>query len=91
LLKRYPEERTIEVSQDAHKKTTRVFMNNGKVVEVYAMVEHSWGATYYFIEEYPSGAQSIGYAAFMSRTKLFDTQNNTPTQPKDTVPAQNKQ
>ncbi len=91
LLKRYPEERTIEVSQDAHKKTTRVFMNNGKVVEVYAMVEHSWGATYYFIEEYPSGAQSIGYAAFMSRTKLFDTQKNTPTQPKDTVPAQNKQ
>lgn len=90
LIKRYSEERTIEVTQDANKKTTRVFMNNGKVVEVYAMVEHSWGATYYFIEEYPSGAQSIGYAAFMSRTKLYDTQNNKPAETKDTVPAQNK-
>ncbi|HON53615.1 MAG TPA: hypothetical protein PLS12_10440, partial [Bacteroidales bacterium] len=90
LRARYPDERTIEVTQDAHKKTTRVFMNNGKIVEIYAMVEHAWGATYYFIEEYPSGAQSIGYAAFMSRTKLYDLQNNKPAEIKDSVPAQKK-
>lgn len=78
LKQKYTEWRTVEVVQDAHKKTTRVFMNNGKVVEVYAMVEHSWGATYYFLEEYPSGAQNIGYNAFMTRTKLYE--NQTPAQ-----------
>ena len=74
LKQKYTETKTVEVTQDAHKKTTRVFINTGKVVEVYAMVEHSWGATYYFLEEYPTGAQNIGYTAFMSRTRLFEQQ-----------------
>lgn len=90
LKQKYTEERTIEVTQDTHKKTTRVILNNGKVVEVYAMVEHSWGATYYFIEEYPSGAQSIGYSAFMNRTKLYNQQGLKPeeNQSKDSIPVQ---
>lgn len=81
LMHKYPQERTIEVTQDAHKKTTRVFMNDGKHVEIYTMVEHSWGATYYFLEEYPSGTTSIGYAAFVNKTKLTDVNNIQPTQP----------
>ncbi|MDR1761596.1 MAG: hypothetical protein LBR55_04030 [Bacteroidales bacterium] len=76
LRLRYPEPRTIERSEDPYKKTTRVFLNNGSQVEVYRMVEHTWGATYYFIEEYPSGMQSIGYAAFMNKTKLYE-ENST--------------
>ncbi len=72
----YPETRTVEVTQNAYKKTTRVIMNNGTTVEVYARVEHSWGATYYYLEEYPSGYQNIGYSAFMNRTKLFEIEGN---------------
>jgi archaellum component FlaD/FlaE len=75
LMYKYPQERTIEITQDAHKKTTRVFMNNGQFVEIYTMVEHSWGATYYFLEEYPTGTTSIGYAAFVNKTKLTDLNN----------------
>ncbi|MCL2328469.1 MAG: hypothetical protein FWC39_08145 [Bacteroidetes bacterium] len=74
LRLRYPETRTIEVTQEPQRKITRVILNNGSMVEIFRMVEHTWGATYYFIEEYPSGAQSIGYAAFMNRTKLHETQ-----------------
>ena len=92
LKQKYVEARTIETSQDPHKKTTRVFLNNGKVVEVYSMVEHDWGATYYFLEEYPSGAQSIGYNAFMNKTKLYEvTEKKTTTTPQskqDSVPVQ---
>ncbi len=72
LRVRYPETRTVEVTQAPGQKITRVFLNNGSTVEVYRMVEHTWGATYYFIEEYPKGAQSIGYAAFMNRTRLHE-------------------
>ena len=72
LRLRYPESRTIEVTQEPQRKITRVILNNGSTVEIFRMVEHTWGATYYFIEEYPSGAQSIGYAAFMNRTKLYE-------------------
>lgn len=79
LMNKYPNERTIEVTQDAHKKTTRVFMNDGKHVEIYSMVEHSWGATYYFYEDYPTGMTSIGYAAFVNKTKLTDLSNIQPT------------
>ena len=75
LMYKYPNERTIEITQDAHKKTTRVFMNNGQRIEIYTMVEHSWGATYYFLEEYPTGTTSIGYAAFVNKTKLTDLNN----------------
>ena len=74
LRLRYPAARTIEETQDAQQKTTRVILNNGSTVEIFRMVEHTWGATYYFIEEYPKGAQSIGYAAFMNRTKLHEVQ-----------------
>ena len=81
LRHKYPNERTIEITQDAHKKTTRVFMNDGQRVEIYAMVEHTWGATYYFLEEYPTGTTSIGYAAFVNKTKLTDLNNIQPTQP----------
>lgn len=81
LMHKYPNERTIEITQDEHKKTTRVFMNDGKRVEIYTMVEHSWGATYYFLEEYPTGTTSIGYAAFVNKTKLTDLNNIQPTQP----------
>ncbi|MCQ2958732.1 MAG: hypothetical protein MJ198_00890 [Bacteroidales bacterium] len=81
LMQKYPNERTIEITQDAHKKTTRVFMNDGKRVEIYTMVEHSWGATYYFLEEYPTGTTSIGYAAFVNKTKLTDLNNIQATQP----------
>ena len=81
LRHKYPNERTIEVTQDSHKKTTRVFMNDGTRVEIYTMVEHTWGATYYFLEEYPTGTTSIGYAAFVNKTKLTDVNNIQPTQP----------
>ncbi|MBO7124509.1 MAG: hypothetical protein J6V74_01545, partial [Bacteroidales bacterium] len=81
LRHKYPNERTIEVTQDSHKKTTRVFMNDGTRVEIYTMVEHTWGATYYFLEEYPTGTTSIGYAAFVNKTKLTDLNNIQPTQP----------
>jgi len=72
LRKRYPEERTVEYSETPNKKITRVILNNGEVVEVYTRVEHSWGATYYFMEEYPTGYQSIGYSAFMNKTRLYE-------------------
>lgn len=72
LRRRYPEERTVEYTEDAHRKTTRVILNDGKFVEIFVRVEHSWGATYYYIEEYPSGYQSIGYSAFMNRTRLYE-------------------
>jgi hypothetical protein len=75
LRRKYPEERTVEYSQDAHRKVTRVIMNDGKFVEVFARIEHSWGATYYYIEEYPSGYQSIGYSAFMNRTRLYELED----------------
>ncbi len=83
LMHKYPNERTIEITQDAHKKTTRVFMNDGKHVEIYSMVEHSWGATYYFYEDYPTGMTSIGYAAFVNKTKLTDLNNIQPTEKKE--------
>lgn len=76
LRQKYPETRTVEYSEDANKKITRVFLNNGKVVEVYTRIIHSWGATYYYFEEYPSGYQSIGYSAFMSRTKLYELEGD---------------
>jgi len=76
LRRKYPEERTVEYFEDANRKVTRVFLNNGKVVEVYTRIIHSWGATYYYFEEYPSGYQSIGYSAFMSRTKLYELEGN---------------
>lgn len=72
LRVRYPQTRTKEVIEEPHQKITRIILNNGSTVEIYRMVEYTWGATYYFIEEYPSGVQSIGYAAFMNRTKLYE-------------------
>lgn len=72
LRKKYTTVRTVEVTQNSYKKTTRVFLNNGKTIEVYAKVEHSWGATYYYLEEYPTGFQNIGYSAFMNKTKLYE-------------------
>ncbi|MDR0941727.1 MAG: hypothetical protein LBM68_05825 [Bacteroidales bacterium] len=72
LRVRYPQTRTIETIEEPQRKITRVILNNGSTVEIYRMVEHTWGATYYFIEEYPSGVQSIGYSAFMNRTKLYE-------------------
>ncbi|MFO7868371.1 MAG: hypothetical protein R6U95_03625 [Bacteroidales bacterium] len=72
LQREYPAKRSIEYPKTPEKRITRVFLNNGNVVEVYTRVEHMWGATFYFIEEFPSGYQSIGYSAFMNKTHLYE-------------------
>lgn len=91
LKQKYAEERTVEITSDKLKKTTRVIVNNGQTVEIYSMVEHNWGATYYFKEEYPNGATNIGYSSFMNNTQLYKMQEQESKTSSDSALQHNKE
>jgi hypothetical protein len=70
LLKKYPNEKTIEIINEKYKKITKVFINRNEFVIIYLKVEHSWGAVFYFIDNTPYPLENISESYFESMTKL---------------------
>lgn len=70
LLQKYVNEKTVEVEKDDFKTITYVYMRNNGKVNVYMKVEHNWGATFYFINNYPYPNENITKAYFESATKV---------------------
>lgn len=70
LAKIYPNKKTIEEIDKPQKHITRVIMNiNGKVT-TYLKVKHSWGATFYFVDEVGLDLSSISQNFFFRMTNL---------------------
>lgn len=70
LLKKYPNKKTVEEIEKPGKKITRVVMNIDGKVSVYLKVRHSWGATFYFIDEVGQELRSINQQYFNLKTSL---------------------
>lgn len=50
LIKKYPDEKTIENIEKPNKKIKKVIINKNGKVTIYLKVVHNWGATYYFVD-----------------------------------------
>lgn len=91
LLQKYPTIRTVEVQKDDYKTVTRVIINKNNHVDVFAKVEHKWGATFYFIENGPQQYENISESFFKVSTMETEspstnsdsTQTNFNTQPSE--------
>ncbi len=70
LVKVYPNKKTIEQIEKPSKQITRIIMNINNKVTVYLKVKHSWGATYFFIDEIGSELRSINQQYFNLMTNL---------------------
>ncbi len=66
----YPNKKTIEEIDKPGKHITRVIMNIDNKVTVYLKVKHSWGATYFFIDEVGNELRSINQQYFNLMTNL---------------------
>lgn len=70
LAKKYPNKKTIEEIEKPQKHITRIIMNIDGKVTTYLKVKHSWGATFYFIDEVGLDLRSISQTYFFSMTDL---------------------
>ena len=75
LAMTYPNKRTVEELEKPGKHITRIIMNIDNKVVIYLKVKHSWGATYFFIEEVGQELKSINEQYFNLMTNL-DTYGN---------------
>jgi len=71
----YPNKRTVEEFDKPGKHIIRIIMNIDNKVVIYLKVKHSWGATYFFIEEVGQELRSINEQYFNLMTNL-DTYGN---------------
>lgn len=70
LAKKYPNKKTIEEIEKPQKHITRIIMNIDGKVTTYLKVKHSWGATFYFIDEVGLDLRSISQTYFFTMTDL---------------------
>ncbi|MCK9208413.1 MAG: hypothetical protein M0P66_14975, partial [Salinivirgaceae bacterium] len=71
----YPNKKTVEELDQPGKHITRVIMNINQKVVIYLKVRHSWGATFFFIDEVGQELKSINEQYFNLMTNL-DTYGN---------------
>lgn len=70
LAIKYPNKKTVEEIEKPGKHITRVIMNINQKVTIYLKVKHSWGATFYFIDEVGLEPSSISEIHFNRMTDL---------------------
>jgi len=70
LLSVYPHVKTVEEIDKPGKHITRVIINVDNKVTIYLKVKHSWGATYFFIDEVGQELKSINEQYFNLMTNL---------------------
>jgi hypothetical protein len=70
LAQVYPNKKNIEEIEKPGKQITRVIMNIDNKVTVYLKVKHSWGATYFFIDDVGQELRSINQQYFNLMTNL---------------------
>jgi DNA polymerase III gamma/tau subunit len=70
LAETYPDSKTVEEMDKPGKHITRVIMNIDGRVTVYLKVKHSWGATFFFIDEPGQELKSINEQYFNLKTNL---------------------
>ena len=70
LTKAYPNRKTIEEIDKPGKHITRIVMNINNKVTIYLKVKHSWGATYFFVDEVGLELRSISENYFNIKTNL---------------------
>jgi len=75
LAIKYPNNKTIEEIEKPGKHITRVIMNIDQKVTIYLKVKHSWGATFYFIDEVGYEPSSISAIHFNRMTDLSTYHN----------------
>jgi tetratricopeptide (TPR) repeat protein len=68
LKQKYPDQKTVEIINEKHKKITKVIMNRDNKITVYLKVEHDWGGVFYFIDRRPFPVQSITKNYFIRHT-----------------------
>lgn len=70
----YPNKKTIEEIDKPGKHITRVILNIDNKVTVYLKVRHSWGATYFFMDEVGQELKSINehYFNLMTNLKTYE-------------------
>jgi len=71
LLKRYPNERTVEEINEPYKKLTKVIINRDSTVNIYLKVEHKWGGIFFFKDNTPYPLENISKSYFEVETKLL--------------------
>jgi len=77
LKVKYPDKKTVEVTEDMYKKTTRTIMNIDGKIGIYIKVEHFWGATYYFIDRTPLPMENISSAFYETSIRLPDKETDS--------------
>lgn len=70
LVAKYPNRKTVEEIEKPGKHITRVIMNIDNKVSIYLKVHHSWGATFFFIDEVGQELRSINQQYFNLMTNL---------------------
>lgn len=70
LVIKYPDKKTVENISKPGKEITRVIMNIDNKVSIYLKVKHSWGATFYFVDEVGFELKSISAIHFNRMTDL---------------------
>jgi tetratricopeptide (TPR) repeat protein len=76
LIKRYPNERTIEIINEDYKKITKVIINRDNMVSIYLKVEHQWGGIFFFKDNTPFPLENISKSYFEVATKLLSDKEN---------------
>ena len=70
LAETYTNKKTVEEIEKPGKQITRVIMNIDNNVTIYLKVKHSWGATFFFIDEVGLELRSINETYFNTMTNL---------------------
>lgn len=70
LKEKYPNKKTVEQEELPGKQITRVIMHIDNKISTYLKVKHSWGATYFFIDEVGQELRSINEQYFNLMTNL---------------------
>jgi hypothetical protein len=70
LKENYPDKKTVEEMDKPGKHITRIIMHIDNKVSVYLKVKHSWGATYFFMDEVGQELRSINEQYFNLMTNL---------------------
>jgi len=72
LRKQYPNQKTVEELDQPGKHITRVIMNINDNVCIYLKVKHSWGATFFFIDNPGEELKSTNEQIFNQKTNLLN-------------------
>jgi tetratricopeptide (TPR) repeat protein len=82
LRKKYFAERTIELLKEDMKTITKVILNQDDKISIYLKVEHIWGATFYFRDNYPYPMENISKSYFEVTTKLLSDRDSNSVETK---------